>query len=171
LDPQHIRTGVCFREPVGALDHHQEDSTHIALDVVTVGLTLRDLLRKDPHSRPGRAPEAIIKLKPIWTVSVAALNRRLYSVGMSGDWQYRTLCIEIAKRRYRKHEPRETSYILPSVFGALHEDGISRADVVRALNIPRAELEQLMFGLAMTSIEGGRKKAGAPAMATLSLVK
>lgn len=63
---------------------------------------------------------------------------------------------------YRTYEPREapreTSHILPSVFGCLREDGISRAEVARLLSIPRAELEQLMFGLTMASIEGGRKK-------------
>jgi Zn-dependent peptidase ImmA (M78 family)/DNA-binding XRE family transcriptional regulator len=118
--------------------------------------------------------QTLIKLKAIWIVSVAALNRRLYGVGMTSDWQYRTLCIEIAKHGYRTHEPREaareTSHILPSVFGALREDGISRAQVARSLKIPRAELEQLMFGLAMTSIEGGHKKTGT-AKAKLSLVK
>jgi hypothetical protein len=59
---------------------------------------------------------------------------------------------------------------MPSVFGALREEGISRAEVARTLAIPRAELEQLMFGLTMTSIEGGRKKTGT-AMAKLELVK
>jgi Zn-dependent peptidase ImmA (M78 family) len=87
---------------------------------------------------------SLIKLKAIWMVSVAALNRRLVGVGMTSDWQYRTLCIEIAKRGFRTREPRE---------------------------VPRAELEQLMFGLTMTSIEGGRKKAGASAKAKLELIK
>ena len=118
---------------------------------------------------------ALIKLKAIWTVSVAALNRRLFGVGMISDWQYRNLCIEIAKRGFRKHEPREapreTSHILPSIFGELHEEGISRADVARILTIPRAELEQLMFGLTMTSIEGGRKKTVPSVKANLELVK
>jgi hypothetical protein len=117
----------------------------------------------------------LVKLKSIWTVSVAALNRRLFGIGMTSDWQYRTLCIEIAKRGFRRREPqeapRETSHILPCVFDALHEDGISRAEVARTLTIPRAELEQLMFGLTMTSIDGGRKKTGAPAKVKLSLVK
>jgi Zn-dependent peptidase ImmA (M78 family)/DNA-binding XRE family transcriptional regulator len=118
----------------------------------------------------------LIKLKAIWTVSVVALNRRLFGVGMTSDWQYRTLCIEIAKRGFRTHEPREapreTSHILPSVFGQLREEGISRAEVARTLTIPRAELEQLMFGLTMTSVEGGRKNMGVPAApAKLELVK
>jgi len=118
---------------------------------------------------------ALIKLKAIWIVSVAALNRRLFGVGMTSDWQYRTLCIEIAKRGFRKREPREapreTSHILPSVFGALREEGISRAEVARTLTIPRAELEQLMFGLTMTSIDGGRKIRVAQTMTKLELVK
>jgi Zn-dependent peptidase ImmA (M78 family) len=117
----------------------------------------------------------LIKLKRIWTVSVAALNRRLHDVGMTSAWHYRTLCIEISKKGYRTHEPREapreTSHILPCVFGFLHDEGISRAEIARELAIPRSELEQLMFGLAMTSIEGGRRTTRSAASAMLTLVK
>jgi Zn-dependent peptidase ImmA (M78 family) len=103
----------------------------------------------------------LIKLKRIWTVSLAALNCRLYAVDMLSEWQYRTFCIQIAKRGYRFNEPneapRETSLILPKVFDALHNEGITRSQVARELFVPQSELEQLMFGLAMTIIEGGRK--------------
>jgi Zn-dependent peptidase ImmA (M78 family)/DNA-binding XRE family transcriptional regulator len=117
----------------------------------------------------------LIKLKAIWTVSVAALNRQLFNVGMTSEWQYRMLCIEISKRGFRKREPREalreTSHILPCVFGLLHDEGISRAEVARELNIPRAELEQLMFGLTMASVEGGGRSTGDSVKAKLTLVE
>jgi hypothetical protein len=44
-----------FEDPVGTLGHHQEDSTHIADDVVTVGLT-RDFVRLEASGFHGREP-------------------------------------------------------------------------------------------------------------------
>jgi Zn-dependent peptidase ImmA (M78 family) len=103
----------------------------------------------------------LVKLKRIWTTSAAALNYRLHAVGMLSDWQYRILCIQISKHGYRTAEPneapRETSQVLPKIFSALHQEGVSRSGVARALCIPQSELECLMFGLTMASIEGGRK--------------
>jgi Zn-dependent peptidase ImmA (M78 family)/transcriptional regulator with XRE-family HTH domain len=103
--------------------------------------------------------EDLVKLKQIWKVSAAALNYRLHAVGMTSDWHYRMTCIEIARRDRSKEPneiPRESSQILPKVFAALYEENVSRADVARALSVPRSELEQLMFGLTLTAIDGGR---------------
>jgi len=44
-----------FEDPVGALGHHQEDSTHISDDVVTAGLTYR-LVRIEASGFHGREP-------------------------------------------------------------------------------------------------------------------
>jgi hypothetical protein len=96
----------------------------------------------------------------MWTVSVAALNYRLHALGMLSDWQYRTLCIQIAKNDRTKEPegaPHEVSQVLPKIFEALRKKGIGRSQVARELTIARSELEELMFGLVMTSIEGGRK--------------
>ena len=117
----------------------------------------------------------LVEMKKIWKVSVAALNYRLHAAGMTSDWLYRRLCIELAKYG-RDREPneiqRETSQILPKVFAALHEENISRSDVAEALTIPRSELEQLMFGLTFAAIEGGKKGASPtkPQQANLRLV-
>lgn len=116
----------------------------------------------------------LMELKKIWKVSLAALNYRLYTVGMTSEWHYRMTCIEISKRG-RDKEPvgiaRESSQILPKVFAALREDGISRSDVSRELAIPRSELEQLMFGLTFSAIEGGAKGTGVPYGPSLELVQ
>lgn len=45
-----------FEDPVGALGHHQEDSTHISYDVLTVGLTYR-ILRMEASGFHGREPD------------------------------------------------------------------------------------------------------------------
>jgi Zn-dependent peptidase ImmA (M78 family) len=104
----------------------------------------------------------LIDFKKIWTTSVAALNYRLHTVGMLSDWQYRTLCIQISQHGYRTKEPneapRETSQVLPKIFAALYMEGITRSQLARALSIPQSELEQLMFGLTIASLDGGRKQ-------------
>lgn len=105
----------------------------------------------------------LMRAKKRWKTSVAALNHRLQTVGMLSDWQYRSLCIEIAKLG-RNTEPnqteRETSQVLPAVFSALYQDGITRSDVARELGIKVADLEQMMFGLTLTAIEGRGRSRG-----------
>lgn len=101
----------------------------------------------------------LIKLKKFWVVSVAALAYRLHTVGILTDWHYRTLCIEVATRGYRKHEPeesqREASQILAKVFSALREEKVSKREIAAELNVHAEEIEQLVFGLALTGVTGG----------------
>ncbi len=108
--------------------------------------------------------EHLIKLKKYWTVSVAALVYRLHAVGILSEWHYRTLCIEIATRGYRKREPeeaqRETSQILAKVFTALREDKISKGDIANDLHIARQEIEELVFGLAIVGLGGSGSSSG-----------
>ncbi len=120
----------------------------------------------------------LIKLKKIWTVSVAALNYRLHDIGVLSDWHYRSLCIEISQRGFRTTEPdeapRESSQVLPKIFGLLREDGISRTSLAEGLSLNPHEIDQLVFGLAVTSIDGGRigqPASPAKSRSTLALVK
>jgi Zn-dependent peptidase ImmA (M78 family) len=98
----------------------------------------------------------LVRCKVYWTVSVAALAYRLHDVGLASDWHYRSLCIEIAQRRYRKTEPneapRETSQMLAKIFAALRTEGITKQNIAAALNVHTDELDQLVFGLALTSL-------------------
>jgi len=100
----------------------------------------------------------LIELKKYWTVSVAALAYRLHAVGLVTDWHYRSLCIDIATRGYRKQEPneapREISQVLAKVFAALRAEGIGKEDIAHALHVPAREIDQLVFGLALTSLAG-----------------
>jgi Zn-dependent peptidase ImmA (M78 family)/DNA-binding XRE family transcriptional regulator len=105
--------------------------------------------------------DMLARLKKIWIVSVAALAYRLHELDLLTDWQYRGICIEIARRGRDKEPneaPRETSVVLPKLFASLWEDGITRGQVAKELAIPTSELEQLLFGLTMTGISGGSKR-------------
>jgi Zn-dependent peptidase ImmA (M78 family) len=112
----------------------------------------------------GRVPrfvtvQGLIAHKKFWLVSVAALNHRLHALGVTNDWQYRHLSSEISRLGYRSQEPesgpRETSKLLSKVMTALREESFSQNDLAEKLAFPATEVEQLIFGLTMTSIGGG----------------
>lgn len=98
----------------------------------------------------------LVKLKKYWTVSVAALAYRLHTLGVLTDWHYRMLFTELSKRGYRKQEPdeakRETSQIFYKVFSALRSENVSKVDIANDLSISAEEIEQLVFGLALTGL-------------------
>lgn len=100
----------------------------------------------------------VIQLKRQWIVSAAALVVRLHAVGLLTDWHYRTLCIEMSQRGYRKNEPagapREQSEIIEKVLTALRAEGVSKSGIAAALNIEVEELDSLLFGLVMTALGG-----------------
>lgn len=103
--------------------------------------------------------ETLIRLKRVWSVSVSALAYRLHELQIISDWQYRGLAIEIAKHGRTKEPesiPREASLVLPMIFNQLYKEGFSRGKIAQSLGIYASELDQLLLGLTMTSIEGGR---------------
>jgi Zn-dependent peptidase ImmA (M78 family)/transcriptional regulator with XRE-family HTH domain len=119
--------------------------------------------RKSVLANGPRTPTlpGLIRHKKYWAVSVAALNYRLHSLGMTTDWIYRTLCIQLAEAGYRTREPdsvpHEKSLILEKVFKALREEGVSKIDVANELLIPSEEIDALTFGLMLNVLKGGRQ--------------
>ena len=102
----------------------------------------------------------LIRLKKIWGVSIAALNYRLHYLGLLSEWHYRELAIQIAKHGYRKDEPesapRETSQVLGKVLAGLRDEGISKAEIAGELHVTVGELDDLVFGLAVTGVQGSQ---------------
>ena len=115
------------------------------------------------YAKAPRCPNlgTLITLKKNWSVSVAALTHRLRSLGRLTEWQYRMLCIEMAKRGYRKQEPEgishETSQVMSKVFGALRGEGVTGPSIAKELAIHPAELGELVFGAVMVPVSGGRQ--------------
>ena len=106
--------------------------------------------------------ERLVKLKRYWNVSVAALAYRFHSLAVLNDWQYRLLASQIASRGYRKNEPesspRETSQVWEKVFASLRAEGVTIADIAADLHIPKQDIGELVFGLAMLSVDGSSMK-------------
>lgn len=99
----------------------------------------------------------LVALKRRWGVSVAALAHRLYRLNLVTEWHYRELCIEVS-RYGRSREPNslrpELSQLLAKTFKALRAEGKTRAGVANDLNIFPEELDALVFGLAMSVVDG-----------------
>jgi Zn-dependent peptidase ImmA (M78 family)/DNA-binding XRE family transcriptional regulator len=118
--------------------------------------------------------DGLVKLKEIWATSVAAVAYRLHELDMMSDWQYRGLSIEITKRgrdTEANSVPRETSLVLPKLLASLYGDGVNRSQIAKELSIPVSELEQLLFGLAITGMNGGGGKSNLKTVAALSRIK
>ena len=92
----------------------------------------------------------ILAAKRRWKTSALALTRRLHSLSRITDWQYKTICIQLARLGYRSREPdgcqRETSAIWPKVFTHLWSEGMTGQDIADALNLPLDELTTLIRG-------------------------
>jgi Zn-dependent peptidase ImmA (M78 family)/DNA-binding XRE family transcriptional regulator len=112
------------------------------------------------HTRPNPGIVNLLQWKKRWKVSLSALNFRMHRLGMTTEHHYKKLCVQISAMGGRTSEmdgiPRERSLLLEKVLRMLSQDGISRSDIARELAIPTAELDEMMFGLTMTAIEGGR---------------
>lgn len=110
--------------------------------------------------------DSLIRAKRHWAVSVAALNYRLHSLGLTTEWINRSLCIQIAQAGYRTAEPesvqRETSQVLEKVFTALREDGITKGEIARDLRVDPQEIDELTYGLLRLGAVPERS-GGAPA--------
>ena len=79
-------------------------------------------------------------------------------LGSLTEWHYRNLAIEIQMRGYRKQEPneaqRESSQVLAKVFAALRQEGVGKEQIAEALKMPADDINQLVFGLALTGVKG-----------------
>lgn len=100
--------------------------------------------------------EKLILLKQTWGVSLAALAYRMNQLGLFSEWAYRNLCIQIAKNGYRTSEPSpmrpESSQILRKIFDALRSEGISRGAIAKQLCIIQEDIDNLTFGLTLSSV-------------------
>lgn len=104
----------------------------------------------------------LARAKSRWDVSVANLAYRMHRLGLLTDWQYRSVFIEL-NRRGREKEPtapdkkplrQERSQVLEKVFSALRNENVSKASIAQALKIPLKDLNDSVFGLVLTPLEG-----------------
>lgn len=111
----------------------------------------------------------ILSAKKRWRVSAMALTYRLNQLGFLSDWQYRSFCIELGKRGYRKSEKlgveREKSTLWQLVLTDLWQRRMTKEDIAKELGWPHDEVEKLVFGLT-----GGDTEAKSHSTGSLRLV-
>lgn len=102
----------------------------------------------------------VVRVKRHWGVSAMAMAFRLHKLNRISDWHYKTLCVDLAAKGYRRGEPdglpRERSRILERTFELLRSKGVSKTDICKELQLYANELDGLVFGLATIALEGGR---------------
>lgn len=108
---------------------------------------------------PAYTIKYLMKLKHYWGVSLAALAYRFNSLGLVSEWNYRSLCIEIAKSGYRTKEPepmaRETSQLLTKVLDILYSRKQGRREIAESLSLNVDEINALTFQLTKLSVVSG----------------
>ena len=100
----------------------------------------------------------LVRAKKRWRVSAAALNFHMHTLKLITEWHYHELCIEISRLgRDRELDSidRESSQVLEKVLGALRAEGIGQAQIADALHMYQHDLDDLIFGLTVSVIEGG----------------
>lgn len=116
--------------------------------------------RDDVLAHAPRYPtfDQLVTSKHRWKVSVAALNFRMHQLGMTSEYHYRELCIEIS-RHGRALEPSSLpfpySYVLTTVLGLMRQEGMSRAQIAEQIGISPSELNGLVDSVTFSAISGG----------------
>jgi Zn-dependent peptidase ImmA (M78 family)/DNA-binding XRE family transcriptional regulator len=122
--------------------------------------------------------DQLVLAKYRWDVSVANLTYRLQRLGLLTEWQARSVFIQL-NRRGRTEEPvapgrehlrQERSQVLEKVFRALRDERITRAQIAHELHIPLSDISDSVFGLVLTSLDGGAGEARPPAKPALHVV-
>jgi Zn-dependent peptidase ImmA (M78 family) len=110
-------------------------------------------------------PDRIIRAKGKWQVAAMALAHRLHALDLLTEWQYRSACVDLSQRGFRRSEPGsklmpESSQILKKVMRELREDDMTTKRIGALFGLPPDELAGYLFGLAVTSQPGGRERDG-----------
>lgn len=110
--------------------------------------------------------DRIIAAKARWKVSAMALNYRLNELGMLTEWGNRANNTNLSRLGYRRGEPggiqRETSQLLAKVFRELRADGVTAHDIASDLGIGVQEVNDHVFGLVPTVVNGGGQTGPKP---------
>lgn len=108
---------------------------------------------------PAYTTNYLMKLKHYWGVSLVAMAYRFHSLGLITEWNYRTLCIEMAKKGYRTNEPeemeREKSQLLTKVQDYMQTQKQGWRDIALRLSLSVDEIHALTFRLTPLSVVMG----------------
>lgn len=108
-------------------------------------------------------PARILQAKRTWKVAAMALTHRLQELGLLTEWGYRSACVQLSRLGYRSSEPggipRESSQLLAKVLRSVRNDGETPATIAISIGISSDELQDHLFGLTLTAVNGGGRTA------------
>lgn len=107
----------------------------------------------------GAGVERVLEARHRWGVSAMALTHRIHELGLTTDWVYTSTCRRLSQLGYRSSEPGgmgavETSQVLEKSLQMLRARGITQGDIAREIDLHPARLRELLFGLALTPVDG-----------------
>lgn len=112
-------------------------------------------------------PEAVLQARARWGVAAMALTHRLHELGITTDWTYTATCRRLSQLGFRSAEPggrtRETSQLLEKSLAVLRGRGVRLRDVADELSLHVETLQQLLFGLVLTPVDGTAELNSKPA--------
>jgi Zn-dependent peptidase ImmA (M78 family)/transcriptional regulator with XRE-family HTH domain len=98
---------------------------------------------------------ALIQMKKRWKVSLAAIVRRAFDLGIYSEATYRRAYVQLNQRGWRKNEPEEPSIERPALLGQAVNALTKRGENVEALlkNYPltRFELKAILYSARAVS--------------------
>ncbi len=111
-------------------------------------------IRRDFRGRVSLTALAAIKRK--WRVSMQAAARRAHTLGVINADRYRSLCIQMSRKGWRKSEPVNISGEAPRVFSQLlqmHLDsGYSRLELAQLLFVPEQAIDDMLADMNAPNI-------------------
>jgi Zn-dependent peptidase ImmA (M78 family) len=100
----------------------------------------------------------VFTLKRYWRVSAMAMVERLWRLKHVSEWSRRQWIIELTNRGYRTSEPDgippDRSKFFAQLFHLMREDGYSLRKVAAELNLRSKYLDDCVFGLSISSVDG-----------------
>lgn len=95
--------------------------------------------------------EALLAVKTSFQTSAMALAHSVHKTGWMSDWVYRSACIWLSQRGYRRGEPNgmthhERSRLFPLVFASTEHGKVSAYKIANELELPRSDVHALTFG-------------------------
>lgn len=114
-----------------------------------------DVLARNLHHA---GADQLIQASRRWGVSAMALAHRLSELDILTRWRYRTICLELTERGYRRAEPGsrltpETSQVLEKVFAHLRRSARGVRAIADDLKLTPEEFNRHVFGLAKVLLE------------------
>jgi hypothetical protein len=107
------------------------------------------------HMPDNASTERILEVNATRGVSARALAHRAHELGLSRPWSRRRSLGNLKQTAEDTQDDpaSESSRLLPSVFRALHRQGITPLDVAEELHLPIRELNHYAIGLDLLPAE------------------